>query len=102
MRAFSDMNTKRLEAMARRMGVDCQIRAAEAQEDGRFFVLAVDGVLLRRPIALGFTVDRAIHTLNAGTWERYALAGDPTTLGSAPRRTGRGRRKPARRCYASL
>jgi hypothetical protein len=96
------MNTKRLEALARKMGVDCQIRAAEAQEDGRFFVFAVDGVPLRRPVSLGFTGDRAIHTLNAGTWERYALAGERTTLGSVPQRTGRSRKKPAQRRYASL
>ena len=101
MRAFSDMNTKRLEALARKMGVNCQIRASEAQEEGRFFVIAVDDVPLRRPVSLGFTVDRAIHTLNAGTWERYALAGDPTTLASSSRRRGRGR-KPAGRRYVGL
>ena len=101
MRAYSDMNTGRLEALAQSMGVDCQIRTAEAQEDGRFFVLAVDGVPLRRPVSLGFTVDRAIHTLNAGTWQRYALSGQPTRLGSAPRQTGGGQKSTQRR-YASL
>ena len=101
MRAYSDMNTGRLEAFALSMGVDCQIRCVEAQEDGRFFVFAVDEQPLRRPVSLGFTMDRAVHTLNAGTWERYALAGEATTLASSPQRTGRGR-KPAARRYASL
>lgn len=101
MRAFSDMNTKRLEALAAKLGVDCQIRVVEAQEEGRFFVFAVDDTPLRRPVSLGFTMDRAIHTLNAGTWERYALPGDATTLASAPRRNRRDR-KPAQRRYTSL
>nr|WP_143548325.1 hypothetical protein [Rhodopirellula sp. SM50] len=83
MRAYSDMNTHRLEKLAREKGVDCQIRTVEAQEDGRFFVFAVDGIPLRRPVSLGFTVDRAIHTLNVGSWRRYALVGEPTTLASA-------------------
>lgn len=83
MRAFSDMNTNRLEALARSKGVNCQIRTVEAQEDGRFFVFAIDDVPLRRPVALGFTMDRAIHALNAGTWRRYALPGEATKLASA-------------------
>ena len=98
MRAFSDMNTMRLETLARQTGVDCQIRTVEAQEDGRFFVIAVDDVPLRRPVSLGFTMDRANHTLNAGTWQRYALAGAPTTLASAGQRTGRGHKIAQRRC----
>ncbi len=83
MRAYSDMNTHRLEKVAREKGVDCQIRTVEAQEDGRFFVFAVNQIPLRQPVSLGFTVDRAIHTLNAGSWKRYALYGAPTTLASA-------------------
>ena len=96
MRAYSDMNTKRLEELARKVGVDCQIRTLEAQEDGRFFVFAIDDLPLRQPVPLGFTIDHAIHAINAGTWARYAMSGEPTTLATAPRRTGRVR-KPARR-----
>ncbi len=80
MRAYSDMTTRRLEELAHRLGVECQIRTMEAQDDGRYFVVSVDDVPLRQPVPLGFTVDRAVHAINNGTWARYALRGEPTRL----------------------
>ena len=100
MRPYSDMTTRRLEALALKLGVDCQIRTIEAQEDGRYFVMAVNEQPLKQPVPLGFTVDRAIHSLNAGTWERYALSGEPTRLGppQTTRRSPSGRTATRRQC----
>ncbi len=102
MRAYSDMTTKRLEALAHRMGVECQIRTMEAQEDGRYFVFAVDEIPLKRPVPLGFTVDRAAYAINAGTWERYAMRGDPVRLDqcNAARKPSKGKAPRRRRCVS--
>jgi len=80
MRIYSDSATKRLEETARGLGVECEIRKIEAHEEGRFFVVAVDGHPLKWPVALGFTDGQAEYALKRRTWERYAMRGEPAKL----------------------
>ena len=99
MRIYSDSATRRLEEFAQQNGVICQVRKIEAHEDGRYFIISVDDVPLKWPIALGFTDDQAQYTLKRGSWERYAVKAEPTKLDSAPpssppRRHSKRRRYP--------
>ncbi len=84
MRIYSNMATGRLEQLAHRLGVECAIRVAEAQEDGRYFVTTIDQDPLKQPVALGFTDEEAANALKSRRWERFVLRGAPTRLN--PRR----------------
>ena len=74
------MATHRLEQLAHSVGVECGIRISEAQEDGRYFVVAIDEEPLKQPVALGFTDEEAAYVLKNRRSERYALRGAPTRL----------------------
>jgi hypothetical protein len=98
MRIYSDSATKRLEDLARHMGVLCDIRKIEAHEEGRFFVVAVDGHPLKWPVALGFSDSQAEYSLKRRTWERYAVRGDaiylPSSDASRQARSHAAKRRP--------
>ena len=99
MRIYADAATKRLEETARQAGIECQIRKIEAHEEGRYFVISVDDVPLKWPVALGFTDDQASYALKRRTWERYAVRGGSAKLGSAgeyhrPRKKHAAKRRP--------
>jgi hypothetical protein len=74
------MTTGRLEQLAHRVGVECGIKVAEAQEDGRYFVTDLDGEPLKQPVPLGFTDEQAAYEIASRRWERYVLRGAPTRL----------------------
>ncbi len=97
MRIYSDSATRRLEEYARQNGVVCQVRKIEAHEDGRYFIISVDEVPLKWPIALGFTDDQAQYALKRGAWQRYAVKAEPTKLDSAPPKPASSRRSKRRR-----
>ncbi len=78
MRMYSNMTSRRLEKMAHRLGVDCGIKVAEAQEDGRYFVVTFGDESLQRPIALGFTDEEAGYAIKSRRWERFVLRGEPS------------------------
>lgn len=78
MRTYSNMTSYRLEEMAHRIGVECGIKVAEAQEDGRYFVTTLDNETLKRPVALGFTDEEAAYALKSRRWERFVLRGEST------------------------
>ena len=77
MRTYSNMTCYRLQELAQRMGVECGIQVAEAQEDGRYFVVTMDNQTLQRPVALGFTDEEAAYAIKSRRWERYVLRGEP-------------------------
>jgi hypothetical protein len=72
-RVYRDTTTRRLETEARQLGYDLQIRVVEPDEDGRYFVTAVGGTLLKFPVSLGWTDAHAIESLKRAVW-KHALA----------------------------
>ncbi len=76
MRTYSNMTCYRLEELAQHLGVVCKIQVAEAQEDGRYFVVTLDNETLQRPVALGFTDEEAAYAIKSRRWERYVLRGE--------------------------
>lgn len=96
MRIYSDSATRRLEEYAGQHGVICQVRKIEAHEEGRYFIISVDEVPLKWPIALGFTDDQAQYALKRGAWQRYAVKAEPTRLDSAPPKPASSRRSKRR------
>ena len=81
MRTYSDMASHRLQDLARREGVDCEIKVSEAQQEARYFVVALDEEPLLQPVPLGFTEYQAAHAIKGHRWERFALRGAATRLG---------------------
>ena len=95
MRIYSDTATRLLEEFALKMGAVCQIRKIEVQEEGRYFVIAVDDEPLKWPVAIGFTDQQAKDAIRLHTWERFAVKGGPATLQpKRPRRYSKRRRYP--------
>ena len=98
MRIYSDAATHRLEDIARTVGDPCEIRKIEAHEEGRYFVVALDGLPLKWPVALGFTDSQAEYALKRRAWKRYAVRTDSNRLGSSSNQK-RSQRYSKRRRY---
>jgi hypothetical protein len=98
MRIYSDAATHRLENVARNVGDDCEIRKIEAHEEGRYFVVAMDGQPLKWPVALGFTDSQAEYALKRRAWKRYAVRTEASRLGSSSNKPN-SRRYSKRRRY---
>ena len=80
MRTYSNVSTHRLEELAEKEGVHCDIRVAEAQQDGRYFVVNLDDEPLKQPVPLGFTDEEAEFSIKGHRWERFVLRGAPNRL----------------------